>query len=360
MKEKLRLYERLFFIGILLTILVLVFLIIKPFLASLLTAAIISYLTYPLFLKTLKYIKKKTLAAFLFTLLIILALSIPVTIAIAMVSREAFATYQNLNTQNLGSNFLQIACKSPDSLTCRNLMGLVKILPNSDPDYYLQSVIGKITSYIIDNGYRFIASLPSIILQLFVMFTIIFYLLKDGEEISKRIKEILPFKEKQKAHLFEKFHSITYAVFYGNISVAIIQGVIGAAGFAIFGVKSAFLWGIVMTIFALIPYFGTAIIWLPAALNLIFTGYLSDQNFLIFKGIGLMVYGAIFISSIDNIIRPKIIGDKANVHPILVLLGVLGGLGLFGFVGFIIGPIILSLLVVFIDIYEEEKNGELS
>ena len=110
-----------------------------------------------------------------------------------------------------------------------------------------------------------------------------------------------------------------------------------------------------MVIFALIPYFGTAIIWLPAALNFIFIGYLQNDNSSTIRGIVLIIYGIFVISSIDNILKPKMIGAKAKVHPILVLLGVLGGLSLFGFIGLILGPIMLALLMTFVDIYEEEK-----
>jgi predicted PurR-regulated permease PerM len=145
-------------------------------------------------------------------------------------------------------------------------------------------------------------------------------------------------------------------MFYGNITIAIMQGILGAIGFMIFGVPSPILWGFVMVLFALIPYFGTAVVWLPAALNLIFSGYLQNNSSLTTRGIFLIVYGVLVISSIDNILKPKLIGAKANVHPILVLIGVLGGLSLFGFVGLFLGPMMLALLMTFIDIYEEEKD----
>jgi len=148
---------------------------------------------------------------------------------------------------------------------------------------------------------------------------------------------------------------VTFAVFYGNIFVAIIQGILGGVGFFVLGVESPVLWGFVMILFALIPYFGTAIIWLPAALNLLFKGYLENDASYTARGIILIVYGILVISSIDNILKPRLIGSKAQVHPVLVLLGVLGGLSLFGFIGLILGPVMLALLMTFVDIYEEEK-----
>ncbi|MDP3765715.1 MAG: AI-2E family transporter, partial [Nanoarchaeota archaeon] len=153
-----------------------------------------------------------------------------------------------------------------------------------------------------------------------------------------------------------KFHHVTYGVFYGNITIAIVQGILGIIGFALLGVPSPILWGFVMMLFALVPYFGSAIIWLPAALNLIFIGYLQNDSSLIIRGTILIAYGVLVISTIDNILKPKLIGSKAKIHPILVLIGVLGGLSLFGFIGFILGPLMLALLVTFIDVYEKEKT----
>ena len=155
--------------------------------------------------------------------------------------------------------------------------------------------------------------------------------------------------------MLDKFSEVTSAVLYGNISTALMQGILGGLGFWIIGMSSPILWGFVMMLFALVPYFGTAIVWLPAALNLIFIGYLQNDNSSTIRGIILVAYGILVISSIDNILKPRLIGAKGKVHPVLVLLGVLGGLSLFGFIGLILGPVMLALLMTFVGIYEEEK-----
>jgi len=107
---------------------------------------------------------------------------------------------------------------------------------------------------------------------------------------------------------------------------------------------------------ALIPYIGSSIIWFPAALMLIFNGYTNAESILVVKGILLMLYGIFVVGTIDNILKPKIIGDKSGLHPVLVMLGVVGGLKFLGFIGVIIGPMIIAMLVTFIKIYEEEKE----
>ena len=333
----------------------LVFYITRPFLSALITGAIIAYLSYPLYKKTLRYIKNKNFSSLIVAVFIVLILTLPLVIVLGLISKEAYATYISLNQQNLGTNFIKVVCRDESWLSCRTVKSVTNVLPEKNLDYYLQTTIEKITSFIIVNFSKFLASIPSILLNFFVMIFVVYYLLKDGELITKRIKNMLPLKESHKQHVLDKFHDVTYAVFYGNISVAILQGILGVIGFLMLGVPSPILWGVVMMLFALMPYFGTAIVWLPAALNLIFIGYLQNDNSSAIRGVILIFYGILVISSIDNILKPKLIGSKANVHPILVIIGVLGGLNLFGFIGIILGPVMLALLMTFVKIYEEEK-----
>lgn len=327
----------------------------RPFLPALLTGAIIAYLSYPLYERILGCIKNKNFSSLIVALLVVLIITLPFVAVLGMVSKEAYNTYATLDKQNLGTNFMRTVCREENWLSCRFVNRFVGFLPENNIDYYLQVTIEKITVFIINNVSKFIASIPSILLNFFVMVFVVYYLLKDGEAVVKRIKNILPLKEPHKRHVLERFHDIAYAVFYGNISIAVLQGILGGIGFLILGVSSPILWGFVMMLFALVPYFGTAVVWLPAALNFIFLGYLQNDNSLTIRGAMLILYGVFVISSIDNILKPKVIGIKADVHPILVLLGVLGGLSLFGFIGLILGPVMLALLMTFVEIYEEEK-----
>ena len=352
---KSNIYPRIFFSVLFLAIILMAFYITRPFLPVLVTGAIVAYLLYPVYLWLQKYVKNRNAASFIISLAAILVITVPFTLVIGLVSKEAIATYSTLDQHQLGTNFAKIMCGNPEWKSCKSLQFLVGFLPNKNLDYYIQSSIEKITGFIIDNVYSFIYSIPSILLNIFVLAFVIYYLLKDGQIISRRIVGILPLKEAHKKNVFEMFHKATYAVFYSNIAVAIVQGALGGIGFFALGVPSPVLWGAVMAIFALVPYFGSAIIWLPAAINMIFEGYLQNNNSLTAKGIALIIYGIIFISIVDNFLKPKIISSKSDIHPILVLLGVLGGLNLFGFLGLILGPIMLALLVTFVEIYEEEK-----
>jgi predicted PurR-regulated permease PerM len=126
---------------------------------------------------------------------------------------------------------------------------------------------------------------------------------------------------------------------------AIIQGTLGTLGLLIFGVSNWLFWGAIMIVTAFIPLLGTPVIWVPAALSLIFGGHTA-------RGIGLLIYGGTLVMNIDNFLRPKLMAGRTKIHPVLILIGVLGGLRVFGFVGLLAGPLVLALLVAFIKFYE--------
>ena len=193
-------------------------------------------------------------------------------------------------------------------------------------------------------------------LDMFIVLFVMFFLFRDGKIFIDKIERIMPLKDEYRKHVFKKLNDMAYAVIYGSIIIAIIQGTLGGLGFLAFGLPSPILWGIVMMFASLIPYVGSSIIWFPASLILIFNGYLNSETNLIIKGIFFILYGIFVVGTIDNILKPKLIGDKAGIHPVLVMLGVVGGLSFFGFIGVIIGPIILAMLVTFIEIYEEEQK----
>ena len=354
-------YPKLFFPLLFIGMLVLGFFIAKPFLPAIFMGIILAYFSYPYYKKLTKKIKNVRIASLLVCMALMLVITIPLILVLGTVTGEALSIYQSLETGNtttstLGTNFLKIACKESDWISCKTANYFVSRLPDKDLNKYIHNIIEKITEFFIENGKIFIATLPSILVGFFVMFFVIYYLLIDGEKIYWKIRDILPLKGSHKDHVFERFNEIIWAVFYGNLSVAFIQGLVGMLGLFVLGVDSPILWGFVMMVFALIPYIGTAIVWLPAALNLIFKGYLENSNSYTIKGIILIIYGVLVISTIDNILKPKIIGSKANVHPVLVLIGILGGLNLFGFVGIILGPAILALIVAFFEIYEDERS----
>ncbi len=347
-------YQKIVFTSIFIALILVSFLIIKPFLTAVLTGIIFSYLFYPWYSKINKKISNKNVSSLITSLLVILIITMPMFFLLNTISREAYTTYI-LSRQKISSGQFLTPCEPADKPVCEAINYFTDKANDKKIKYYFDATVKDVTTRITEGISNILFSIPIFMLDLFIILFIMFFLFRDGKVFVDKIERILPLKDKYRKHVFKKFNDMAYAVIYGSIIIAVIQGTLGGIGFFIFGVPSPLLWGVVMVFASLIPYVGSSIIWFPAALVLIFNGYLNTETSMIIKGVLLMLYGIFIVGTIDNILKPKIIGDKSGLHPVLVMLGVVGGLALFGFIGIIVGPIILAMMVTFIKIYEEEK-----
>lgn len=340
-------YKRYVVPVIFVAILVLGIFIIKPFIIPLLTSAAIAYIFYPVFRWVKKWIKNDTASALIVSILIILLITVPVIIAVNTVSKEAYAIYLG-GKQILDNKDVLQECTLSACDVIRERWGDTRI------QFYAQRILEAGTNFLIESGSKFVLSIPKKIVEVFITFFAVFYLLRDGRKLTARIRNLLKTKRDHKERILQRFNEVTYAVVYGNLLVAFIQGVIGAIGLFIFGVSSPLTWGFLMFLFALIPYIGTGIIWVPASLIMVAGGVLSNTGSLIGKGVGLFLYCLVFVAPVDNLLKPKIIGKKSGIHPVIVLVGILGGIMLFGIPGIVVGPVALAMALTFIDVYVDE------
>jgi len=183
----------------------------------------------------------------------------------------------------------------------------------------------------------------------FIFLVALYYLLKDGQKLKVAIIALSPLSDTDDETISQKLRGAINAVMKGSLLIAFIQGVLTSAGFAIFGVPNAILWGSVAVIAALIPGIGTALVLIPAILFLFITGEM-------FSGVGLIVWGVVAVGLVDNFLGPKLVGHGMQLHPLIILLSVFGGIGFFGPIGFLLGPLAISLLFVLIDIYFSLKT----
>ena len=348
-------YRKIIFTLIFLVLIIISFLIIKPFLTAVLTGVILSYIFYPCYSKIYKKILNKNVSALITSIIVIVIITLPLFFILNTISKEAYTTYL-LSKQTLASGQFLASCEPVDKPVCKFINYFADKANDPKTRYYFDTTIKNATAKITEGISNILFTIPIFLLDMFIALFVMFFFFRDGEILVDKIGRILPLKNKYRKHVFKKLNDMAYAVIYGSIIIAIIQGTLGGLGFLIFGLSSPLLWGVVMIFAALIPYVGSSIIWFPAALMLIINGYFNLETNSIIKGILLMLYGVLIIGTIDNILKPKLIGDKGGLHPVLVLLGVVGGLKFFGFIGIIVGPIMLSMLVAFIKIYEEEKK----
>lgn len=328
-----------YFLLILLAItFVLSFLILRPFLFAFTLAIVFAVLFQPLYHKMLKYtFKREALAAFLSIIIIVILIFTPLVFLGIQILREAKDLYISLAEGGGKDTIL-------DSLN-----GLVynfhQRFPGS-PEFSLdfEQYLKQSLSWILNNLGAVFSNFANMIATVFLFLISLYYLLKDGASLRKKVIYLSPLNDVDDETIIKKLELAMSSVIKGNFVIALIQGTLTAIGFAIFGVPNFILWGTAAAVASLIPTVGTSLVFIPAIILLFIGGQ-------IFSAIGLLIWGVLAVGLIDNLLGPKLIGRGMQLHPLLILLSVLGGLGFFGPIGLLLGPIILSLLFALLDIY---------
>ena len=326
------------------------FFIIKPFLISLITGAIIAYTFNPLYKLVNRRITSKSVAAFLVSVFILALVTIPAIVIVNTISREAYVLYVQGKELLLSGN-LRTLCRTELCYSLENWFNIDQVQRS------IQQSLEVGTEYLRKQATGFFLTLPRRTLEIFIVIVATFYLMRDGDKVREAVKKLLSTNHARQKFIFQRFNSVMHGVVYGSLLVAFVQGVAGTIGFAIFGVSSPLTWGVVMFFLALIPYIGTGLIWVPASLLLIINGLAIGPSILVWKGIGLFLYGALFISTIDNLIKPYVIGDRIRIHPLLVMIGIFGGLALMGIPGIIVGPVVLAMSLTLLNLYVDHEKG---
>ena len=328
-------------------LLVFSFFIVRPLLLPIFVGALLAYTFYPSYQYILKKTGKASLSSFLVCFFILLIIVIPAVFILKIVIQESYTIFLLLK-QKLASG-LFTECSSE---LCR---AISEFIHSEFVSAQLKQIIGNATQWIIEKGSAFVLNIPHLVISLFVIFFTLFYFLKDGENLLKQLQHYFQPHQKNYAVMLVRTKEILHGMVYGYLLIALIQGILGAFGFFLFGVSSPLFWGLMMAFFALIPAVGTGIIWVPASLFIFLDGIFQNSTLLILKGIGLFTYSFIFVSSIDNVLRPKIISEKTKVHTAIIMIGIFGGILLLGPLGVVLGPLILSLTIEAIKMYLGEK-----
>ncbi len=319
------------------------FFIIKPLLVALFIGALLAYAFYPLYTFTVKKTGKPTISSLLVCFLVLLIVIIPAGLLIKVLIGESYSLYV-LVKQKLAVGLFT-------NCTTELCTALSDFSQSEWFSSQLKEIARTTTNTVIGKGSAFLVNIPRLAINLFVVFFTLFFFLKDGEALLNKLHNYFQLRHKNYRLILGRVKEIVHGIVYGILLIALIQGIFGALGFFLFGIPSPLFWGLVMGFFALIPAIGTGVIWVPASLILLLDGVFQNSTPMILKGIGLFVYSFIFVGSIDNILRPKIIGDKAKVHIAIVMLGIFGGILLIGPLGVIVGPLVLSLTTEIMRIY---------
>lgn len=340
-------YNIYFFFFILIGITVLAWFILKPFLIPFLLAAILAHLFNSMYKGILRSTRQKSISSLLACLAIALIILVPIIFLSSLVVGEIQGALANFSQDSIMRSIDGLK-QSLSSLPLVRSLGIERFINDSTVLAAVRTVSGNALA-ILESTYSGVAHFLFVI---FVMFFSLFYLFMDGEKIIKRIMQLSPIKDSYEKTLIDRFNSITRATIKGTILVSIIQGIIGSILFYLTGVSSPIIFGILMTLASVIPAIGSGLVWVPVGLAMILLGHAAS-------GIIILAAGILIISSVDNFLKPKLVGKDTQMHPLMIFFATLGGLALFGISGFIVGPVIMSLFVALWDIYYLEFRSQL-
>jgi len=181
-------------------------------------------------------------------------------------------------------------------------------------------------------------STAGLVMGLGVTLYLVFFLFRDGESLTKHFTTAIPMPPEVRADLLSTFTTVVRATVQGDIMVALLQGSLGGFGFWVLGVHAVLLWTVLMSLLALLPVFGAALVWAPVAVYFMATGHVVE-------GLGLLIYGTLVISLVDNLVRPYLVGKATRLPDFVVLLSTIGGIASFGVQGFITGPVVAAMFI---------------
>ena len=176
------------------------------------------------------------------------------------------------------------------------------------------------------------------------MLLVVYFLLIDGNKLISFITDLSPLPKVQDEKLIRKFKDMAGAVLIGNGLGGLIQGILGGTVFMLFGLKSPFLWGVIMSLLAFLPIIGIGVVFIPAAIYLFLKGQIASAIFFV-------IFYIILSGGIEYIFKPKIVGQRVKMHTLLVFFSIIGGLKMFGILGIIYGPLIVTAFLTLTDIY---------
>jgi predicted PurR-regulated permease PerM len=205
-------------------------------------------------------------------------------------------------------------------------------------------MVGGVSAFLINSLSSATVGTVNFLFTTFVLLYTMYFFLMDGYLLVNKILYYLPLEDADEQRLLVRFTSVARATLKGTAVIGVLQGGLAGIAFAVAGIPSPAFWGLIMILLSILPGIGTALVWVPAAIILAASGHLA-------KATALALFCGAVVGSLDNLLRPRLVGKDTQMHELLIFFGTLGGILMFGVVGFIIGPIIAALFITVWDIY---------
>ena len=316
-----------------------------PFLKPLLLGAMLAGLSRPLYHWITRIVGgRRSLGAALTLLLLFILVLGPISAFVGVVVGQAV----NVSTQAipwLQQHFGGASTFNAHDWLVQRFPPLAPYVPDQAKIVEtLGNVAQSAGGFLVSGASKIGAGTAAFLLNLFVMMYAMFFFLRDGRAILEKIFYYMPLHHEDEELVLQRFTSVTRATIKGTLVIGVIQGALAGIGFWIAGIDGAAFWGTIMVVLSIVPGIGAALVWVPAVIYLFVTGQTL-------AGTLLGIWCAAVVGTVDNVLRPMLVGKDAKMPDLLILVGTLGGLFLFGPIGFIIGPIVCGLFLTVWDIY---------
>jgi predicted PurR-regulated permease PerM len=324
---------------------------IRTFLMTILMAAIFSGVAYPVYRRLRARLGGRQALASITTIVLLLALvMVPLGAVLGLIANEALRISESVRPR------VQQMVKQPGAIEpwLRGIPGYSRIEPYRGQILTkIGDLVGSTGSFLVNAISATTVATAVFVFHFVVMLYTMFFFLLGGPGLLRGVFAYLPLTEGDKERMIERFVSVTRATLKGSVLIGMAQGTLGGLAFWAVGIDGALFWGAMMTVLSIIPGIGGALVWVPAAIILGATGE-------IWRAIGLAAFCGFGIGSVDNLLRPILVGRDTQMHELMIFFSTLGGLLVFGAMGFIVGPILAALFVTTWEMFGSAFRSELA
>jgi len=332
--------KKLIIIALVIVLAFLVFFLIKPIILTIFGGLILAYIFLPLYRKLNKSLQRPWLSSLISTVVVVVLIVLPLWFFVPIIIQQLFHMFLALQGINISDFVISIFPTASDQFVAQTSLAF---------DSFISKMISGALAYLTN----IFLSFPALLLHIFLLGFVFFFSLRDGERIKIFLSEISPFNSIQNKLLLKQFRGITDSVVYGQVVIGIVQGIVAGIAMLIFGIPNALILTLLSIMLGIIPVIGPGFVYIPVTIYLASTGQM-------FTAVLYLVFNIVVVSSmLDSILRTYIISRKAQVHPLVLFVGMIGGLFMLGILGVIIGPLILSYFITLLKEYREKTFGGL-
>ena len=320
-------------------------LMLRPFISVVAWAGVLVVVFYPVHKRIAERTGRRSLSALISCLLVVLVVVLPFTLVTATVIHEFSKVAPNLPT-----NFSELLSQQPAILG--RVSGWVHDRFGIDllrsQDFFIQQ-LRNVSQRLLGASFGLMGNIVSSIVKAFFVVFTMYYLFRDGDRIASRLPEALPLPAEQSVALIFRTKQVISASVYGVLTIAAFQGFLAGLAYWILGIPSPILWAVLTAFVCMIPLAGSFLVWLPLSIYLMINDHWT-------RALLLIIWGAVVISTIDNFLRPKLVGNQTKLHELFIFFSVLGGISVFGLLGIVLGPVVLAITLGLLQTFQPRRH----